>query len=92
MKRLEKEYLERWSEACDYGGYTDDDGKYVKCDGLDYETHINEFVVEGGERVIYVEDGMYYIAHGFRIGENDGEFERTIINYFADCGVEFEEK
>lgn len=51
--------------------------------------NINEFTVEKGEKVIWLEDGMHYIAHGERIGEYDGEKAKAIIETLQDCGVEF---
>lgn len=54
--------------------------------------NINEFVVENGERVVWLEDGNYYIAHALRIGENDGAKEKEIIETLAGCGVEFKKE
>lgn len=51
--------------------------------------NINEFAIENGERVIWLEDGNHYIAHGERIGERDGEEEKEIIETLVECGVEF---
>lgn len=53
--------------------------------------NINEFAEEDGERVVWLEDGVHYIAHGERIGEFDGEKEKEIIETLAECGVDFEE-
>ena len=52
--------------------------------------NINEFAIENGERVIWLEDGNRYVAHGERIGEFDGEKEKEIIEALAECGVEYE--
>ena len=51
--------------------------------------NINEFTTEDGERVVWLEDGNYYIAHAMRIGENDGDKEKEIIETLAGCGVDF---
>ncbi len=53
--------------------------------------NINEFVVEDGVRTIWLEDGMYYIAHGECIRETDGEKAREIINTLRECGIEFKD-
>lgn len=53
--------------------------------------NINEFVVENGIRTIWLEDGMYYIAHGECIRETDGEKAREIINTLRECGIEFKD-
>lgn len=53
--------------------------------------NINEFVVENGVRTIWLEDGMYYIAHGECIRETDGEKAREIINTLRECGIEFKD-
>lgn len=53
--------------------------------------NINEFTTEDGERVVWLEDGNYYIAHAMRIGENDGDKEKEIIETLAGCGVDFNE-
>lgn len=53
--------------------------------------NINEFTTENGERVVWLEDGNYYIAHAMRIGENDGDKEKEIIETLAGCGVDFNE-
>lgn len=54
--------------------------------------NINEFTKEDGERVVWLEDGVHYIAHGERIGEFDGDKEKEIIETLAECGVDFEER
>lgn len=54
--------------------------------------NINEFTVEKGERVIWLEDGNHYIAHGMRIGELDGAKAKEIIETLEECGVDFEER
>ena len=53
--------------------------------------NINEFTTEDGERVVWLEDGNYYIAHAMRIGENDGDKEKEIIETLEGCGVSFNE-
>ena len=52
--------------------------------------NVNECAKENGERCIYFEDGNYYIAHGYRMGELDGEKEKAIIDYYEECGGEYE--
>ena len=54
--------------------------------------NINEFVIENGEKVVYLEDGNNYIAHGECIGKNDNNKAKEIIKALEECGVEFKEK
>ena len=51
--------------------------------------NINEFVIEDGIRTIWLEDGMYYIAHGACIRETDSNKARAIINELEEYGIEF---
>ena len=51
--------------------------------------HISESCTQGGERVLYFENGMYYLGRGFRMGENDGEAQKAIIEELEACGLEF---
>lgn len=53
--------------------------------------NVNEFCIENGEKVIWFEDGMYaYIAHAYRLSENDGDKEKEIIKWLCAAGVDFE--
>ena len=52
--------------------------------------NISAFVIENGERVIYIANGLYNIADGYRLGEYDGDDEKTIIEFLYECGIEFE--
>ena len=56
-------------------------------DGLD----VSGLAIENGERVVYFANGLYYIADAYRMGENDGEKERAIINALLECGFDFVE-
>lgn len=51
---------------------------------------ISGFTTENGERVIYLANGLYNIADGYRLGEYDGDDEREIIDFLEGCGIEFE--
>lgn len=82
MKKLEQNVIDNWYRTIEEGG--DDFLDFMQ--GL----HINECVKENGERVIYIEDGNYYIAHGYRLGELDGEKEKAIIDYYEECGGNYE--
>lgn len=85
IPKLEKELIERWHDTL----IDDEHDTFLDfAEGL----HINEFVVENGERVIYFEDGMYYIAHGWKMGEKDGVYEKEIIDALEECGIDFKEK
>lgn len=85
MNRLADEIISNW-----YNLILDSDSEAF----LDFAEglNINEFVIENGERVIYFEDGIHYIAHGERMGENDGIEEKEIINLLQEYGVEFREE
>lgn len=54
--------------------------------------NINEFVIERGVRTIWLEDGMYYIAHGACIRETDNKKARAIINELEEYGFEFKDR
>lgn len=54
--------------------------------------HISESCTQGGERVLYFENGMYYLGRGFRMGENDGEAQKAIIEELEACGLEFKKR
>lgn len=51
--------------------------------------HISECCTQGGEKVVYIEDGVYYLGRGFRMGENDGEAQKNIISALEASGLEF---
>lgn len=53
--------------------------------------NINEFVTENGVRTIWIENGMYYIAHGDAIRETDSKDAKWIIDRLQECGIEFRE-
>lgn len=83
MKKVENKIIKNWYATID------DTEKFLDfAEGL----NINEFVIERGERAIYLEDGIHYIAHGERIGELDGARAKAIIDTLEECGVEFKEK
>ena len=48
--------------------------------------NINEFTTEEAKGKRYVD---IYNAHAMRIGENDGDKEKEIIETLAGCGVDF---
>lgn len=81
MRKLNGSIIEEWAGEIEKGADA----------FLDFSEniHINECVTQAGEKVVYIEDGAYYLARGFRMGENDGEKERAIVNELAACGVEF---
>lgn len=47
--------------------------------------YINKITIENGERVIYWEEN--YIAHYYRMGENDGDMEKEIIEALYNYGL-----
>lgn len=51
--------------------------------------NINEFVIEDGIKTIWLEDGMYYIAHGEAIRETDNAKAKAIIDTLSECGIDF---
>ena len=51
--------------------------------------NINEFVIEDGVKTIWLENGMYYIAHGACIKETDGHKAERIIKTLEEYGIEF---
>ena len=62
--RNKDEVIKEWWISYEYG----DSERFLDfAEGL----NINEFVKEDGERVVWLEDGNHYIAHGQRIGEFD---------------------
>lgn len=52
---------------------------------------ISGFCTEDGIKVIYIANGLYYIAKGEAIRETDGEKARAIIKELESYGIEFEE-
>ena len=81
MRTLKTSIINAWAEELDK-----DLGAFLDfAEGL----HISECCTQGGERVVYIEDGIYYLGRGFRMGENDGEAQKTIIDALEDCGLEF---
>ena len=61
---------------------------------LDYAEglNINEFTTENGVKVIWIENGLYYIAHGYAIRETDGAKAKAIIHELERYGIEFERR
>lgn len=74
-----KEVIAEWATITDCEEFFD------FAEGVD----ISGFTTENGERVIYIANGLYNIADGYRIGEHDGKEEKYIISMFVDCGFEF---
>jgi hypothetical protein len=79
-KRM-KEVIAEWATVADIDEFLD------YAEGVD----ISAFTVENGERVIYIANGLYNIADGYRIGEHDGEEEKYIIDTLYECGIDFKE-
>ena len=61
---------------------------------LDYAEglNINEFTIENGIKTIWLENGLYYIAHGEAIRETDSPEAKAIINELEAYGIEFERR
>lgn len=59
-------------------------------DSLGDGLHLNSTGVENGERFMLFEDGETYTVP-YRLGENDGEKEKAIIELYAECGGDFGE-
>ena len=54
---MKDEIINNWYEAL----YSDNADDFLDfAEGL----NINEFVIENGEKVVWLEDGNHYIAHG----------------------------
>ena len=81
MRKLSRAVIKEWAATIDQDG----DAFLDFAEGL----HISEFCTQDGERVVYVEDGMYYLGRGFRMGEKDGEEEKAIIQKLEEFGIEF---
>lgn len=83
--RNKDEVIKEWWISYEYG----DSERFLDfAEGL----NINEFVKEDGERVVWLEDGNHYIAHGQRIGEFDNDMAKDIMDWLEDCGVDFLER
>lgn len=82
-----KQVVEEWWDSM-YGENGDIEKFMDFAEGL----NINDFVVENGEKIVWLEDGINYIAHGERIGEFDGKKEKEIIKTLEEVGVDFIER
>ena len=79
-----REIVTEWRDAI----YDEDPEAFLDfAEGL----NINEFVIENGVRTIWLEDGMYYIAHGACIRETDSPEAKEIIDALEDYGIDFDE-
>ena len=83
MVKLEQRIIDSLYELVE-NGETD---KFL--DSLGDGLHLNSTRIENGERVMLFEDGNTYTVP-YRLGENDGEKERAIIELYAECGGEYE--
>lgn len=83
MQKLDTEIINRWYETIEAG----------PDEFLDFMAgmNVNECRIEDQERCIYFEDGIHYIAHGSRMGENDSKEAKEIIDFYQDLGGEFKE-
>lgn len=82
MKTLKDSIIKAWAETLE----AEDPGAFL---GFAEDMHISEAVIQNGERALYFEDGIYYLGRGFRMGENDGENQKAIIDALEDSGLEF---
>ena len=73
--------IEEWAELTETDEFLD------YAEGLD----LSGMAIENGERVVYFANGLYNLADAYRMGENDGENEKKIIETLAECGFDFEE-
>ena len=80
--RNTKEVINEWYETIE-GGSGEEFLDFAE--GL----NISGFCIEDGTRVIYLADGLHYIADGAAIRETDGEKARAIIEELEAYGVEF---
>jgi len=78
------EIVKEWAELAEY----DIDEFLDYAEGL----NISGFDVEDGVRVIWLANGMYYIAKGACIRETDSEDAKYIIDRLQECGIEFGEE
>ena len=85
MQRPMEEIIKEWARLAEEG---DIDEFLDFAEGM----NINEFTVENGVRTIWIEDGMYYIAHGFAIRETDSREAKAIIDCLQECGIDFENR
>lgn len=83
MIKLEQKIIDSLYELVE-NGETD---KFL--DSLGDGLHLNSTRIENGERVMLFEDGETYTVP-YRLGENDGEKEKAIIELYAECGGEYE--
>ena len=81
FEQVMKEAIEEWAKIEDTEEFLD----YGQ--GLD----ISGFCTENGERVVYFANGLYYTPYGCRMGENDGEAQKHIIDTLEECGIDFAE-
>lgn len=82
--KSKEEIINEWYELIEEGGE-----KFLDfAEGL----NINEFVIEKDEKVIWLEDGNHYIAHGTDIRENDNQKAKEIIKTLEEYGIEFKER
>ena len=77
-----KEVINEWYETIE-GGTGEEFLDFAE--GL----NISGFCIEDGARVLYLADGLHYIADGAAIRETDGEKARAIIEELEAYGVEF---
>ena len=83
--RDKTEIIDEWYETI----YSEDGEAFLDfAQGL----NINEFVIEDGVRTVWIEDGMYYFAHGACIRETDGDRAKAIIDELEECGIKFENR
>lgn len=80
FEKIIKGVIQEWAKVEDFEEFLD------FAEGM----NISGFCIENGEKVIYIANGLYNIADGYRIGENDGEAEKYIIKQLAECGIDFE--
>lgn len=83
MIKLDNKIIDDLFELVENG----DTEQFLDClgDGL----HLNSTRIENGERVMLFEDGNTYTVP-YRLGENDGEKEKAIIELYAECGGGYE--
>lgn len=81
MRKLSQGIINKWADTLEEGG----EAFLNFAEGL----HISESCTQDGEKVLYIEDGIYYLGRGFRMGENDGEKQRATIEELEACGLEF---
>ena len=83
MVKLEKRIIDNLYSLVESG----DTEQFL--DSLGDGLHLNSTGVENGERYMLFEDGNTYTVP-YRLGENDGEKEKAIIELYAECGGEYE--